>query len=1695
MEQLINRYNGGLNKDLNKINFPNDKYYHLQNGRVLSDKGNTNFSISNVVGNSLFSTYIEENYIGFVIIGYCNIREDIVFFLAAEDNSGKGKIILYKKIGDSFSVFLLYEKDSLNFYISYPIEQDMVISRYESPSIIKIYWTDNYNNYRFLNIAPNEGTDGTSQANYSNVLSTDIDKIEILSEINFKEPEFVDYIAGNLNSGVIQYAYRLYNLNGNKTIFSPASSLIPLTKYNYNLGSEKLRGQSTGGQTVTDTLTGKGVRIKIELDSETISNFDKIEVISLWYSDKEGIPTIKIIDQKNISSTNYINDIGGTAKYGTLELEEYQALSYDFSCKTIAEKDNRIFAANIKENVFDIDYDARAVRYTITPFSIVYGENGKYRYTKDSTIIEEGWIESKLKEGETIYTGVYLSTGNVLNNLPENCDCINSYNLFLNDGLEFKFQSNGSTLGGTGINVSYKFEDSICYKIDNNTNLKYLNTDILSEIPSIYSTIEGLTQVPNIDFIKGSKKTFQRDEIYRFGIVFFDNKGRQSFVKWIGDIKMPSNKEIPMTIRTDTGIYARPIYPIFEINNIPTIDGKTLDYQIVYVKRESTDKSIISQGIGGCAIKENIDSEISVCPFEITDAKDYSDGYYTDPGGTIKSMRSKVLEYISPDINFDKTFVTHANNKLELVGLLKKEGIIWRSAGTANWQTDVTAFDGDDGYQVVRKYSSTISCNGSSSTIGDLKVVIPGSEDPNKIALAESLIHNYYVKRYDATEPHGGLRGTGGMIYIEDELTLDETLPDLNDYIFLLNIRREVVGYGGNTFNDRQLNTYIPASKLNANECFNGDTFICMYDYLRCIQDIGRDGRQRVQEVLYFPLESKYNLYYRYDDSFSRIKDNNDEYVKWLNEVGYTDLNNGIDWTDLYLYDDVYSKVDNSKVFSVKPVNYNSNIIYDTQIKYSENKLNNEELDSWLIFKPNNINEVNGGYGKINSLVEFNDNIFVFQEKGISIAAISKQILISDNLGAELVLGKGDILDSFQYITTEIGLQGRNKVIKSLSALYWLDLHKKKVYTLAKGIESLDDLKGLNSWFEYGISDNTVMTGIYDNKYTEVLLTFRKLVEEIIEVEDITNASTTIEFKSISPGTQVSMFLNGIYYTFYASDTNNSGQYFKVSNPLNAESIDNFVACLNRFTNSNYDIDVTYGFPFKVTINALSNSLGNFATNIKSTNFSTFNSSSSTEAKNGIFTFDYSQLIKKNNTVFFIDCFPGGWEDKFELYVNNVLVESSNMLGRNRPFDTATYTSDTNYVYRNGIKMTLNPNIEWFIGTAYGGHGYNSSVVPTYLEEFHQELTLPSNTIPMLTMNFNGNILVGLQRIWCNVNVGDKLELKVIGPTVDTGWGVIPGIVETTTSDINYNVVDKEYSYTKYTVLKRDSILDATSNGNLINVESTDYFNLRVGNKYNIGNITSKLESATSNSFTFDKSFLEGNIDLTYYAKYNDNFTVAYNEAIQEFTGFYDFIPELYVKLNSGFLTTIDNKILYLHNQGNYGEFYGKLFSTYIDIISTNDSTDIKEYNNLKFYTEIYENNQIKNTETLYSILVENDYQQSEEVVLYVHDDNRYILYTEGDNIPSTSVNFNYLANVRRVIDHWKTCIPRAIVNNNTGEGDYNPSDYTNDYNLFVEVPSTYIDYNRIRSPYAKFRLKFVNNNNKKFILNQVSVLFQPMIV
>jgi hypothetical protein len=146
---------------------------------------------------------------------------------------------------------------------------------------------------------------------------------------------------------------------------------------------------------------------------------------------------------------------------------------------------------------------------------------------------------------------------------------------------------------------------------------------------------------------------------------------------------------------------------------------------------------------------------------------------------------------------------------------------------------------------------------------------------------------------------------------------------------------------------------------------------------------------------------------------------------------------------------------------------------------------------------------------------------------------------------------------------------------------------------------------------------------------------------------------------------------------------------------------------------------------------------------------------------------------------------------------------------------------------------------------------------------------------------------------------------------------------------------------------------------------------------------------------TIDDLLDTGSADIEFV---NDTYignTIVYNDMLQVFTGFYDFIPTMYIERPSNYLTSSTLTDLYLHNTGNYGEYYKDLYNT----SSVRESKILIPVNKDFYYTKVFDNLRFSTTsidddginrfydstgvyDTFDKLRVYNDYQNSDFVVL-----------------------------------------------------------------------------------------------------------------
>lgn len=1221
MAKITNTFAQGLDRDSSKNKYDNSHYYDAKNFRIVTQEGLSSGAFENIRGTQ-YRMDILDNICGDVVLGNYLI-------LWTTDNTGspngtsvdriwKIDIADLEALDGTANVFTL---DTDWFHLGGNLiysgnlglsTQNLIVSiaRYENDSIQKVYWVDGYNRLRHINTIYN--------ADINDLTTLPIDRLEVIGDIELTQPFTVDIVSGNLRAGRIQYVYQLYMVNGSETVFSPASNLINLVNYSdVDATSEEYRGSEL------DENTGKGVKCSIEIDS---SNYTRIRIIAIHYTTLAGDPEIRLIEEREISGsveTIYFTDTGNNL--GSYLLEDIRTVGTTlFSAAELETKNNILFPANMTEEYFDFDFDARAYRFggaetintepNYNECTVNASEGDGYNRRNISRVYQEdnsyfliyGAALTRIGAGGTAavgdweyydYSGSYQSSHpdydqsgyGTAYGLPVDADAINKFNDLDNDGdhnYRYMYQTDGIVLGGEGPNISYKFK------------LKEITLDEYpATIQRLYSNLDGSASNPSYDnyaspYNSGRYLGFHRDEIYRFGIVGFDGKGRNSFAKWIGDIRFPSistlaeddlynlgggsptyqsgtitieyvdnvqykleidgvvyifhNEIYGLTdatmianalrniiqmdigyggakgsyvtqtppvagvwditwdltpgaytvIEHDSGFYvsytqtqdyapdvgaladhsiawwdgskiiANILYPEFTVSNLPS---EVENYQIVRVKRESLDRTVMGQGIVGGVTSAGI-------PLNWDDSSSYSEIY----------------TFASPEVAFNKNLARRSNDRLQEVGEF------FDNVDIDAYLTDLFTY----------KYFSVVALSnpqlpetpaGAGSAPGDENDITSKTNIVDGQIVAQNQVEaligstTYYIN--NATNNTD--KGIAFVFEAENTSWRSKNKPytHATDGRKLVNYRRNVFDtqYGGLSYNNRRQNQYIVASDIqtaasSSVNVFGGDTYIGMFDYLYSSWQEG-EVTSTQPEVIYIPVETSINLTLRLDECYHYAYNNGySDYIHENAGVWTNGTNEYPQTNDLYRYNTVYSKENDSKIFIQAPFDWTSETDFPTRVRASELKTLNEYSDSWLNYKANAYIDVEAQYGEITKLITVNERLLFFQPKAFGTLSVNERALIQTGDISQLSLGTSGVLERFDYAKRNMGASDTRHVLLTPNALYWVDTLNKSMYRFTNSPEEISFMQGMDSYFRQALVNGSTTFLFYNPEFKELYL-------------------------------------------------------------------------------------------------------------------------------------------------------------------------------------------------------------------------------------------------------------------------------------------------------------------------------------------------------------------------------------------------------------------------------------------------------------------------------------------------------------------------------------------------------------------------------------------------------------------------------
>ena len=526
--------------------------------------------------------------------------------------------------------------------------------------------------------------------------------------------------------------------------------------------------------------------------------------------------------------------------------------------------------------------------------------------------------------------------------------------------------------------------------------------------------------------------------------------------------------------------------------------------------------------------------------------------------------------FVSPDVNFDEEFNKNGIEYVERIGgLLGATGQGTGSMYCLNEKADGTIAEIDDTLTVsrissvdmqtpavdnaylckrsflVKPYLYNTGFYSGKANVLETKLCRPNSgmtyDDQPTYYFSNNVTYKpWYCSRFPYSgrkmSPFpGGISGTKLILRYGSMDFSFMTNGVNNNVISLVNLRKNNAGqYGGNSYLARTLNNYISCGDRQditnvigtstASRVYGGDIYTVVHDCLW--SSMNNDAKKRTTQVIVLiPCESSYNTSYANGNSYTKITN-----VSTPRKFLYLQENPGA-WLfgeetiaqtkSYYLYNTVYSQLNNVQTFSATNDYENKNNKYDSRIYYSDFKYNNEISDNWTKYKPLNFLEVDSKYGPINVIYAFNNRMYYWQNTAFGWVSINEREVLPAANGSQLVLGTGSILDRYDYLSTINGCIHKNSICSSDSVLYWYDSINNEQLSFSGNVERLSKTKGVQTYFNNlkNIDSTTNVTSEYDTKYNEVLLhinnTSNSLTNKTLVYSEVLQCYTS--FITISP--------------------------------------------------------------------------------------------------------------------------------------------------------------------------------------------------------------------------------------------------------------------------------------------------------------------------------------------------------------------------------------------------------------------------------------------------------------------------------------------------------------------------------------------------------------------------------------------------
>lgn len=414
--------------------------------------------------------------------------------------------------------------------------------------------------------------------------------------------------------------------------------------------------------------------------------------------------------------------------------------------------------------------------------------------------------------------------------------------------------------------------------------------------------------------------------------------------------------------------------------------------------------------------------------------------------------------YIS---RIDVELINSSTNNRELRTFRFCEGVT-SSTGTNDLDPMVLGGDLVDSYYV---YGTNCGCS-ENAIISGFDRVFEGNEQQCKLEKNHWLYANKYYsadtsKNLIYQSPNENFNGFYEPCIHIDDISMESHTTNLGYYV-IGEIYRDTPNniFGGTSEAALTNNIWTPCSDViyfnpNNVDTINilgnqGDTYYMRYDCLKTSPRKVLDDDNEISDVVSFMCETYVNLDARYD----KLRGNFD--------------NMTLTQDTMNLYNKVYSQKNNIHTGVYLNSDYYFSDSYPSQIYWSKQKTFGEIMDSWTIFSDTNVFDLDGDKGPINKLLTYSNEIFAFQDKGISRIIYNPRVQIPTNDNTPIELSTSGRVEGKVYISNTNGCVNKWALVAIPEGIVFMDDLKKDIVLLGRdgNFNNISNTKGVYSWLD-----------------------------------------------------------------------------------------------------------------------------------------------------------------------------------------------------------------------------------------------------------------------------------------------------------------------------------------------------------------------------------------------------------------------------------------------------------------------------------------------------------------------------------------------------------------------------------------------------------------------------------------------------